>query len=318
MENLNRVPIVDVGAVLETLGISMTEFTTVTIPSNEDSEAELVEVHENLENPLMEITPIEEPQPEEEQIVHDMIPINSPTILLDSSSSRFSGATWFIKIQEQEIILAGLGGIGSHTAFLLSRVKPRHIIMYDMDIVDSTNLSGQLYCMNDVDNNKAAALSSTLENFSNYYATSCLVEEYKNSSLTKDIMICGFDNMRARTVFFEKWRSHVCSKESQGDKKKCLFIDGRLAAEELQILCITGDDNYNINKYRREFLFLDKEAAPTTCSYKQTTFCATMIGSLIVNLFVNFIANMCSPLIERDLPFYTEYKADIMYLKTES
>lgn len=43
---------------------------------------------------------------------------------------------------------------------------------------------------------------------------------------------------------------------------------------------------------------------------------ANMIGSIIVNLFVNFIANQCDPLIDRDLPFYTEYNAETMYFKT--
>ena len=91
----------------------------------------------------------------------------------------------------------------------------------------------------------------------------------------------------------------------------------RLAAEEFQILCIKGDDNYNINRYSKEFLFSDEEADETICSYKQTTFCANMIASYMVNLFVNFCANQGNPLIDRDLPFLTTYNAETMYLKTE-
>lgn len=73
----------------------------------------------------------------------------------------------------------------------------------------------------------------------------------------------------------------------------------------------------NIRRYE-PYLFSDFEADPTVCSYKQTTFMANMIGSVIVNLFVNFIANKCNPLIDRDLPFYTEYNAETMYFKTIS
>lgn len=77
-----------------------------------------------------------------------------------------------------------------------------------------------------------------------------------------------------------------------------------------------GDDEYNINRYNNEFLFSDAEADETICSYKQTTFCANMIASYMVNLFVNFCANEVGGC--RDLPFFTEYNAILMYLKTEA
>ena len=44
---------------------------------------------------------------------------------------------------------------------------------------------------------------------------------------------------------------------------------------------------------------------------------ANMIASVIVNLFVNFVANECSPIIDRDVPFMTSYAADTMYFKVE-
>ena len=44
---------------------------------------------------------------------------------------------------------------------------------------------------------------------------------------------------------------------------------------------------------------------------------SNMIASIVVNLFVNFVANKCEPIIDRALPFYTTYSAETMYLKTE-
>ena len=44
---------------------------------------------------------------------------------------------------------------------------------------------------------------------------------------------------------------------------------------------------------------------------------ASMIASLITNLFVNFVSNLNNPTIERDLPFFTYYDAHFMYFKTE-
>lgn len=47
-----------------------------------------------------------------------LIPPNSPTLLIDDSTSRFSGAEWFDEIQKQEVIIAGCGGIGRLEKFL--------------------------------------------------------------------------------------------------------------------------------------------------------------------------------------------------------
>ena len=249
---------------------------------------------------------------------HQEIPINSGSLLVDESTSRFSSAIWYEGIQQQNIILAGVGGIGSYVGFLLARMKPASLYIYDPDTVETVNMSGQLYGQQDVGAMKVNALSNMMRNYANCSSTFAIPERFTLSSGTSDIMICGFDNMSSRKIFFTSWCEHVMLKP-QDQKKDCLFIDGRLAAEELQIFCIKGDDVFNINEYKTKHLFSDAEADETICSYKQTTFMANMIGSLIVNLFVNHCANLCDDiLIERDLPFYTEYSAETMFFKTIS
>lgn len=244
------------------------------------------------------------------------LPPNSKSLLIDESLSRFSSAIWFDKIKEQTVTLAGLGGIGSYVAFLLSRLKINRLILWDDDIVDEANLSGQLFSMYDIGNGKVNSICKILGDFSKYYDIVGRSERFDSSSSASNIMICGFDNMAARNIFFTKWKAHVMNAPEE-EKEKCLFIDGRLAAEEFQVFCIKGTDTFLMNKYKNEWLFSDNEAEATICSYKQTSFCANMIASVMVNLFVNFIANQCEPLIERELPFFTNYNAERMYLKTE-
>ena len=247
---------------------------------------------------------------------HQEIPTNSATLLVDEATSRFSSAIWYENIQKKTVILAGVGGIGSFCGFLLARMKPVSMFIYDDDIVESANMSGQLYGQSDLGRPKVSALAEMIRNYADYSSVFAIRERFTEESEASDIMICGFDNMAARKLFFNKWVNHVQSKPEE-ERKNCLFIDGRLAAEEFQVLCIKGDDEYNINRYNNEFLFSDAEADETICSYKQTTFCANMIASYMVNLFVNFCANQCEPLIDRDLPFLTTYNAETMYLKTE-
>lgn len=255
-----------------------------------------------------------------EQAVEDAhmeIPANSASLLVDEATSRFSSAIWYERIKSKTVLLAGVGGIGSYVGFLLARMRVATIFLYDPDIVETANMSGQLYSASDVGMYKVDALSRMVGNYANYYSALAVSERFTEDTESSDIMICGFDNMAARKLYFNKWKSHVLNKP-ESERNECLFIDGRLAAEEFQVLCLRGDDTYNINRYETEYLFSDIDADETICSYKQTTFMANMIASVMVNLFVNFVANQCEPLIERDLPFYTNYSAETMFFKTES
>lgn len=284
--------------------------------------------HEGTEGEPIESLPDDEDSSplsrEEEELLaqvveeaHKEIPINSGSLLVDESTSRFSSAIWYEAIQKKTIILAGVGGIGSYVGFLLARMRPTALFIYDPDIVETVNMSGQLYSREDVGSYKVSALSTMISKYCDYNSVFAIPERFDESNDASDIMICGFDNMVARKIFFNKWLDHVRSK-SEAERANCLYIDGRLAAEEFQVLCIKGDDEFNINRYKKEFLFSDVEADATVCSYKQTTFMANMIASVMVNLFVNFVANQCEPLIDRDLPFYTTYSAETMYYKTEA
>ena len=249
-----------------------------------------------------------------QSLVEDEIPKNSETLLISEETSRFNSAIWFNKTRKQDVTIAGLGGIGSYVVFMLSRLDVNTMTLYDPDIVERVNLSGQLYNSNQIGDYKVDAAANMIANYSNYYSFVAKHEKLDENSMISKVTICGFDNMKARKDAFRNWTNFV-ARLPEEERGECLFIDGRLAAEELQVFCIKGDDTDGERRYE-PYLFSDSQAAPTVCSYKQTTFMANMIGSIIVNLFINFIANQCNPLIDRDLPFYTEYYAETMYFKT--
>lgn len=219
------------------------------------------------------------------------IPLNSPTLLIDESTTRFSGAEWFNEIQKARIIVAGIGGIGSNVAFQLARMIPANLTLYDDDHVEMVNMAGQLFSSNDIGEAKVSAIANMIYNYTSMRQVLAIKDKFTSDKEPGDIMICGFDNMRARRTFFNSWHNHISDK-SKEERSKCLYLDGRLSMDTLQILCIRGDDQYNIERYEKEFLFADYEADATVCSMKQTTYLACMIGSLMVNLFTNFIANL--------------------------
>lgn len=246
-----------------------------------------------------------------------LIEPNSPTLLMNDATSRFSGTEWFNEIQKQKVIIAGMGGIGSNLAFQVARMNPEAMFLYDNDNVETVNMSGQLFSRNDIGRTKVDAVAEKISSFTTTQHVYALNERYTSVSERGDIMMCGFDNMAARRVFFDAWLGYIEPK-SKEEKKHCLFLDGRLSIDTLQIFCITGNDIYNIKRYAEKHLFSDSEADETVCSMKQTTYLACMIGSLMTNLFTNFVANLLDPIIPYDLPFFTEYDAQNMIFKTEN
>jgi hypothetical protein len=261
--------------------------------------------------------PEPEPEPEPPQ---DDTPVNERPIQMPTYSTvreelvRFSDAEWFNKVQEKVIVLAGVGGIGSNMAVILAKLNPSAIYIFDDDIVESFNLAGQFYSNEDIGKPKVEALAASVNKYTNYSSIFALNRRFMTGEeVVADIMICGFDNMRARKDFFAAWKSHVMTL-SEERRKDCLFIDGRLTADEFQIFCITGIDDFYMDNYVNNYLFNDYEAQRETCSYKQTGFLADMIGAFMVNLVVNFCANQVNPGRNMTLPFMTSYRSSMMFL----
>lgn len=269
-----------------------------------------------------ELTPPTEPtssieSTESTESTSTPLPLNSSSLLVDEATTRFSGASWFDEIQKSRVIIAGIGGIGSNVAFQLARMAPANITLYDEDIVERVNMAGQLYSTNDIGQRKVDAIASMISAYTLAKQVNAVPSKFTDNTEAGDIMICGFDNMIARKIFYNSWKRHVQTL-TPDSRTKCLFLDGRLSIDTLQIFCIQGDDKVSMDRYETEFLFSDFQAEHTVCSMKQTTYLACMIGSLMVNLFTNFIANSLNPIIPYDLPFFTEYDSPNMLFKTQS
>lgn len=242
----------------------------------------------------------------------DLIKLNAESLLVDESTSRFSSAIWYDAVQKSTVLLAGVGGIGSYVSLLIARMHPAQLVIYDPDKVEIGNMSGQLHSVDFCGEYKTTSCAYLNRTIGYYFNTCAFNKCYNECSRTQDIMICGFDNMAARKIFFDKWLAHVLDSNYP---EKCLYIDGRLSAESYQIFAIQGTDERAIKEYKEKWLFDDSEAEETICSYKQTSHMAAMIASNMVNIYVNHMANQCSPIIPRDVPFFMEYNAETMFTK---
>lgn len=226
-------------------------------------------------------------------------------------SSRFKDAVWFPK-GDVNIVIGGAGGIGSWLATLLSRAGFIPIV-YDFDTIEEHNMGGQLFASSHIGLKKVEALQKVVKDFT---STDIYImdEKYTTESMSHHYVFSAFDNMQARKDMFEAWCNYVEEwKKDLGDLTEPIFIDGRLAAEQMQIFCVTPD---KIDEYRKH-LFDDSEVEDAPCTLKQTSHSAAMIASHMVGFFTNHYANNITKEKDRNIPFCWEYFIPINYINEE-
>ena len=233
---------------------------------------------------------------------------NKQDVVLETAQyNRVKGAEWFPLLFKKDVLVLGQGGIGSWTSILLSRIGC-NLHVYDMDVYEEHNLTGQLVGRSGIGQLKTDAIKATILELSPDCAV-CTNGEYGLRSDTNDIIICGFDNMRSRSLAFEKWKQYVNSGDV--DKSKCFFQDGRLLAEQLQIFNIPGDRPDLMEIYEKEHLFSDDDVKEAECTFKQTSHVAAMIAGHMVGFLTNWITNANSEEKIRQVPFFYEYYVPI-------
>ena len=105
---------------------------------------------------------------------------------MDEKRLRFIDAEWAQDITFQDVILGGIGGIGSWLALLLSRVNVRSLLIFEDDIVNFHNIGGQLYGIDDVGKSKYDSLIKTILNFSAPVETSIFPGRRLEKYMLKD------------------------------------------------------------------------------------------------------------------------------------
>lgn len=213
---------------------------------------------------------------------------------MEQQFDRFKDLPWFRPDLKPTVIIGGAGGIGSYLALLLARMGTC-IYIYDFDTVSETNIGGQLFSKASIGETKVSALNATIRSYADSYLNT-YYERFTENSIRCPYMFSAFDNMEARRIMFDRWKS--------GNYKKGIFIDGRLIAESLQIFCVTRD---NMDIYEQEYLFSDSEVEDAPCTMKQTSHSAAMIASHMVGFFTNHLTNVYEESKVRDVPLLYEF-----------
>lgn len=145
-----------------------------------------------------------------------------------SRTERLIGGNGIDKLQKSNVIIFGLGGVGSYTAEALARCGIGKITVVDKDTVDITNINRQLYALHStVGKEKATVAAERIRDINPSCEVTPIVkmympENFKEFCLEKyDYIIDAIDNVTAKidlAVHAEKLNIPIISSMGTGDK----------------------------------------------------------------------------------------------------
>lgn len=227
---------------------------------------------------------------------------------MQEQTLRFSSAEWADFKEYIDII--GVGGIGSWTTLLLSKLGYR-LNIFDDDVIDISNMGGQFYASMDIGLFKVLSLSKQVQPYSNGSINPNVLRVTSEYTLSK-YTILGLDNMKARKVCAELWYNAM---EKSNWTSNGILLDGRMNAESMEIFSITNKNQYE--RYMSEYMFNDDEVEDAPCSFKATPQTGMLIAAKITSFLVNYIYNTVVGERVRVVPFHYEEITPIVHVEME-
>lgn len=251
---------------------------------------------------------------EEIEKILDNMEIKKKDFLESDQKTRFSSAEWLKYIQKETASIIGCGGIGSWTSLLLARTGIGCIYSYDFDIIESQNMAGQLFRLQDLGKHKVDAMKEIIKEYVPTLKGAFLSEPYNNQPLSR-ITITALDSIAVRKVVFEQYCEQY---KNYHDKSKCLFIDGRMSAEAFQVFIFRLSQEDKIKEYEQS-LFEDSKATGNVCSYKATSYVGAMIGAYITALVKEHLHFSSDEYFAENIPYFHEIDTSFgIKIKTQS
>lgn len=204
----------------------------------------------------------------------------------------FKTAPWYDKCKKEEILIGGIGGIGSYALFFLAKTIPCKYYIFDDDKIETHNLGTQFFKKEELNQYKVEAMTNRCTNFTTANIQP-LTRRYEEDSGIRPIVIAAFDNMEARKVLFNNWKNN---------ENRELFIDGRLRANYYELYAVQKGQEEAYEKT----LFDNDEVIASPCTFKQTAYFAGLIGARIAHIVVNYLTNKYSEDPICEIPFRIE------------
>lgn len=152
----------------------------------------------------------------------------------DLSRKRFAGIDWAKKTSGRDIIVVGMGAIGSWLLPPLSRIGKNTFHLYDKDIFSIENKAGQNIRHTDINQPKVLVGKTLIETQSEGNEVFTYNEFYTKDSIISNVVFSCVDSIEARQIIFNNWYEEF----KDAKPSEAVFIDGRLGLEVSQMFCI--------------------------------------------------------------------------------
>jgi len=189
-----------------------------------------------------------------------------------------------LHVLDQKINIIGSGAIGSFTALSLAKMGFTNLTVFDDDIVDTENLSGQFFRHSDVGKPKVTALKELIFDFTG--ETIEVINDRWNGAKLDGIIISAVDSMEARKQIFD---AHY--KKAFNTK---LVIDSRMGAQTSMLYTYNPLSIVEGESYEKS-LYSDSEAVQEPCTAKATAYCALGLSSYVCSVIKEYVVNNNRP-----------------------
>lgn len=159
------------------------------------------------------------------------------------------------KLYQARVAIAGIGGVGSHIAYMLARAGVGHLHLIDFDVVDITNIHRQQYSCLDIGEKKTAALAAAISGinpFLDVRTSDCRVTEDNMGELFQDadIIIEAFDKPEAKAMLVNYALEHFPEKYLIANSGMAGYGDSNLIHTRkcMKKFYICGDEQADVEK----------------------------------------------------------------------
>jgi len=188
------------------------------------------------------------------------------------------------KLSELRIAVIGTGAIGRQVALQLASMGAKHMVLIDFDTVEEHNLPVQGFKEAQLGKPKVEAVAEDCHALNSQLNLLPINERYKaktHASLA-DVLFSCVDSIEGRRAIFRS-------------NPQKFFVDGRMAAEEMRILCVFDPESASTYLQTLEGPFRE---AP--CTAKSTIYCANVAAGMMIQQFTKWLRGM---VLDKDIRF---------------
>jgi molybdopterin-synthase adenylyltransferase len=172
------------------------------------------------------------------------------------------------RLNETLISIIGVGAIGRQVALQLAAIGAPRIRIFDHDIVEEGNLAAQGFLEADLGLQKVEAVRDMMERINSEIEVDAIAGKFKRGENMGQVCFCCVDSISTREFIWNALQ-----------EKPELWIDGRMSAETLRILCAFDKSS---REFYPETIFAQSEAFQGSCTAKTTYYSSNIIAGLMV------------------------------------